>query len=58
MTDRTIEEETITNAQCFYIFDQYFDSEITLSVGVSYLFDIRPQRFAIIGGFESRLSEP
>ncbi len=58
MTDRTIEAETITNVQYAYVFDQYFDSEITLSAGVSNLFDIRPQRFAIIGGFESRLSVP
>jgi hypothetical protein len=58
MTDRTIEAETITSAQYAYVFDQYFDSEITLSAGVTNLFDIRPQRFAMIGGYESRLSTP
>jgi len=58
MVDRTIEAETITNAQYAYVFDQYFDSEITLSAGVSNMFDIRPQRFPIIGGFESRISVP
>ncbi|MGB4248963.1 MAG: TonB-dependent receptor, partial [Pseudohongiellaceae bacterium] len=58
MVDRKIDAETITNAQYSYTFDQYFDSTITLSAGVSNLFDIRPQRFPIIGGFESRLSTP
>jgi iron complex outermembrane receptor protein len=58
MTDRTIEAETITSAQYAYVFDQYFDSEITLSAGVTNMFDIRPQRFAMIGGYESRLSVP
>ncbi|MDP1932455.1 MAG: TonB-dependent receptor [Gammaproteobacteria bacterium] len=58
MVDRKIDAETITNAQYSYTFEQYFDSTITLSGGVSNLFDIRPQRLPIIGGFESRLSTP
>jgi len=56
--DRVIDSETITNAQYAYTFDQYFDSTITLSGGVSNMFDIRPQRLPIIGGFESRISSP
>lgn len=56
--DRLIESETITNVQYAYTFDQYFDSTITLSGGVSNLFDIRPQRLPMIGGFESRISTP
>ena len=56
--DRLIDSETITNLQYAYIFDQYFDSNITLSAGVSNLFDTRPQRLPIIGGFESRISTP
>jgi len=56
--DRLIDSETITNAQYAYTFDQYFDSTITLSGGISNLFDIRPQRLPIIGGFESRISSP
>jgi outer membrane receptor protein involved in Fe transport len=56
--NRLIDSETITNAQYAYVFDDYFDSEITLSAGVANLFDIRPQRLPIIGGFASRLSTP
>ncbi len=33
-------------------------SAFSIGYEVSNLFDIRPQRFAIIGGFESRLSVP
>jgi iron complex outermembrane recepter protein len=58
MVDRTVEAETITNAQYAYTFDQYFDSTITVSAGISNLFDIRPQRLPIIGGFNTRLSTP
>lgn len=53
-----IDSETITNAQYAYTFDQFLDSEITLSAGVRNLFDVRPQQLPIIGGFESRLSVP
>jgi outer membrane receptor protein involved in Fe transport len=58
MVDSSIDAETITNAQYAYTFDQYFDSTITVSAGVSNLFDVRPQRLPIIGGFASRLSTP
>ncbi|MDO9319223.1 MAG: TonB-dependent receptor [Gammaproteobacteria bacterium] len=56
--NRLIDSETITNAQYAYVFDDYFDSEITLSAGVANLFNTRPQRLPIIGGFASRLSTP
>src|SRR5690606_1015378 len=56
--DRLICSDTITNLQYAHVFDQYLDSNITVSAGVSNLFDTRPQRLPIIGGFESRLSSP
>ncbi len=56
--DRLIESQTIVNAQYAYVFSDYFDSEITVSAGVSNLFNQLPQRFPILGGFESRLQSP
>lgn len=56
--DRLIDSETIVNAQYAYVMENYFDSSITISGGVSNVFDQRPQRFPMIGGFESRLSVP
>ncbi|MEX0901485.1 MAG: TonB-dependent receptor [Pseudohongiellaceae bacterium] len=56
--DRIIEAETRVDARFAYIFDDYFDSEFTLSLGVNNMFDTRPQRLPISGGFESRLSTP
>ncbi len=55
---RNIRGEYIFDARYAHVFDQYFDSEITLSVGINNLFDKRPQRLAIIGGAETRLSTP
>lgn len=54
----TIRGEYIVDARYAHVFDQYFDSEITLSAGISNLFDKRPQRLGIIGGAETRLSTP
>lgn len=48
----------VVNAQYSYVLDQYLDSEITLSAGVSNLFDRLPQRLPVLGGFESRLHTP
>ena len=56
--DRLIESQTIVNAQYAYVFSDYFDSEITVSTGISNLFNQLPQRFPILGGFESRLQSP
>jgi len=56
--DRLIESQTIVNAQYAYTFSDYFDSEITLSAGINNVFDQLPQRFPILGGFESRLQSP
>ncbi|MGM0631747.1 MAG: TonB-dependent receptor domain-containing protein [Pseudomonadota bacterium] len=53
-----IRSQGIVNAQYTYLFDQYFDSEITASIGVNNLFDELPQRLPILGGFESRLHSP
>lgn len=54
----TIRGEYIVDARYAHVFDQYFDSEITISAGISNLFDKRPQRLGIIGGAETRLSVP
>lgn len=56
--DRLIESQTIVNAQYAHTFSDYFDSEITVSAGISNLFNQLPQRFPILGGFESRLQSP
>ena len=54
----TVRGEYIFDARYAHVFDQYFSSEFTVSVGVNNLFDKRPQRLAIIGGAETRLSTP
>jgi len=53
-----IRGEYIFDVRYAQVFDQYFDSEFTVSAGISNLFDKRPQRLAIIGGAETRLSTP
>jgi iron complex outermembrane receptor protein len=55
---RQIKGEHIVNARYGIVIDQYFDSEFNVSVGISNLFDKRPQRLGVLGGFESRLSVP
>lgn len=47
-----------TDVQYSYLLDQYFDSEINVSVGVRNLFDKLPQRLPVVGGMESRLHTP
>jgi outer membrane receptor protein involved in Fe transport len=54
----TIEAETRVNAQYAIVLEDYFNSEFTVSAGITNLFDRRPQRLPILGGFESRLSTP
>ncbi|NQV69284.1 MAG: TonB-dependent receptor [Pseudohongiella sp.] len=54
----TIDGEWRVNVQYAYIFSDFFDSEFTVSAGVTNLFDKRPQRLPITGGFETRLSTP
>jgi iron complex outermembrane receptor protein len=56
--DRLIDSETVVNARYAYVFDDYFNSEFTVTGGITNLFDRRPQRLPIKGGFESRLSTP
>ncbi len=53
-----IEAETRVNMRYAYVFDDFFGSEITASVGINNVFDRGPQRLPILGGFESRLSTP
>lgn len=55
---RTIKGELRFDARYSIVLDQYFDSEFNLSVGISNLFDQRPQRMPMQGGFETRLSTP
>lgn len=49
---------TVANAQYSYLFDNYLDSDITLSVGVNNLFDREPQRLPMLSGYASRLHTP
>ena len=55
---RKIEGEVRVDARYAMIVDQYLDSEFTISAGITNVFDVRPQRMGILGGFESRLSTP
>ncbi len=55
---RTIRGEMRFDARYSIVLDEYFDSEFNLSVGISNLFDQRPQRMPMQGGFETRLSTP
>ena len=52
----TIHGEVIVDAQYAHVFSDYFNSDFTVSAGISNLFNKLPQRLGIIGGFESRLS--
>ena len=53
-----IEAETRVNVRYSYVFDDLFNSEFTVSGGINNLFDRKPQRLPMIGGFETRLSTP
>jgi len=55
---RTIEAQTIVNAQYAYAFDDLFGSEVVVSGGIRNLTNRQPQRLPILGGFESRLHQP
>lgn len=56
--DRSIESQTIVNAQYAYAFDDFFGSEVVVSGGIRNVFNQLPQRLPILGGFESRLQSP
>ncbi len=56
--DGKIRSWTTTNLQYAYVLDRYFDSEITISGGISNVFNQLPQRLPVLGGFESRLHTP
>jgi outer membrane receptor protein involved in Fe transport len=53
-----IEAETRVNLRYAYVFEDFFDSDITASAGITNVTNTRPQRLPILGGFESRLSTP
>ncbi len=58
---RKIHGQDIWNAQYSYTFDQYWDSEIILSAGLTNMFNTMPQPTPELGvgaGFESRLQDP
>jgi len=55
---RTIEGELRWDARYSITLDDYFDSEFNLSVGINNIFNQRPQRMPMQGGFETRLSTP
>ena len=51
-----VNAEVIVDARYAYVFEDFFDSQFTLSAGIANLFNRKPQRLGIIGGFETRLS--
>ncbi len=56
-----IHGQDIWNVQYAYVFDQYLDSEITLSAGLTNMFNTMPQQIPEVGvgaGFESRIQDP
>lgn len=54
----TIEAETRVNVRYTYAFTDILGTDLSASAGVTNLFDRRPQRLPMLGGFESRLSTP
>ena len=58
---RKIHGQDIWNVQYAYVLDQYLDSQITLSAGMTNMFNTMPQPTPELGvgaGFESRLQDP
>jgi len=56
-----IHGQDIWNVQYAYVMDQYLDSQITLSAGMTNMFNTMPQPTPELGvgaGFESRLQDP
>ena len=56
-----IHGQDIWNVQYAYVLDQYLDSQITLSAGMTNMFNTMPQATPELGvgaGFESRLQDP
>ena len=56
--DRLIDSQVLVNAQYAYVFNDLLNSEVTLSGGITNLFDQKAQRLPQQGGFESRLQSP
>ncbi|MDC3196811.1 TonB-dependent receptor, partial [Gammaproteobacteria bacterium] len=50
-----IEEDPIVDVRYTYLFDDFFNQQVTLTAGVNNLFDYKPTLTGQIGGFESRL---
>lgn len=55
---RTIQAQTLVNAQYSYALDNFYDSQLIMSLGVTNLFDQRAQRLPQLGGMETRLQTP
>lgn len=47
--------DPIVDARYTYLFNDFFNSEVTVTVGVNNLFNYKPQLTGQIGGFETRL---
>ncbi len=56
--DSHIDAEEIVDARYSYTFEDLLSSRVTLTAGINNLFDRRPERLPIQGGFETRLSVP
>ena len=55
---KEIKGEYITNARYSIELDELWGQNFTVSAGINNLTDERPQLIGILGGFESRLSNP
>ncbi len=53
-----IRSDVLVNTNYSYVFDNYLNSEITLTAGINNLFDRRAQRLPVLGGMETRLQTP
>ncbi len=54
----TIRSERISNLRYGIQLDELYGQEVNVSVGINNMFDKRPQRLPVFGGFESRLTTP
>lgn len=53
-----IKGETIVNARYNIVLDDLWGQQFSIGAGINNLADKRPQLIGILGGFESRLSNP
>lgn len=52
-----ITTDPIVDARYTYLFQDFFNTEVTATIGVNNLFDFKPVLTGQIGGFETRLSD-